>query len=186
MSDQKPPFVFNNYPLLHLLKLITASPLINSYPMQMQKALSDDVCCFLCSFLPSLICMCVFTLHGFTWLLAWKYVTICNISSLRAAIFFQSKNISCMRSICAEVSGDFHYIAPISWSQIWHVDGARFCRVLLCRSAGYSSDRFPAFHLHLWYLPQTSTVQMNVGLPIHKSPWPPSRYWMMCHFRLPP
>ena len=64
MSDQK-PFIFNNYPLFHLFKLIASSPLINLYPMQMKKkkTLSDDICCFLCSFLPALICMCVFTPH---------------------------------------------------------------------------------------------------------------------------
>ena len=37
VSDQKPPFIFHNYPLLCLLKLIAAFPLINSYPTQMQK-----------------------------------------------------------------------------------------------------------------------------------------------------
>ena len=64
---------------------------------------------FLCSFLPALICMCVFTLRGFTWLLAWKYVTICNTTSLRAAMFFPiKKNISCTRSVCTEVSRHFH------------------------------------------------------------------------------
>ena len=36
-SDPKPPFVFHNYPLFRLLKQMVASPLINSYPMQMQK-----------------------------------------------------------------------------------------------------------------------------------------------------
>ena len=65
MSNQKPVFVFNNYPLLRLLKLIVASPLINLYPMQTQKALSDNVHCYLYSFLSALICMRVFTLRGF-------------------------------------------------------------------------------------------------------------------------
>ena len=46
---------------------------------------------FLCSLLPVLIYMRIFTLRDFTWLPAWKYVTICNISSLRTAMFFQSK-----------------------------------------------------------------------------------------------
>ena len=37
--------------------------------------------------------MRVFTLRGFTWLLAWKYMIICNISSLRAAMFFSGQKI---------------------------------------------------------------------------------------------
>ena len=35
--------------------------------------------------------MRVFTLRGFTWLPAWKYVTMCNISSLWVATFFPVK-----------------------------------------------------------------------------------------------
>ena len=42
MSDLKPPFVFHNYPLLRLLKLIATSPLINSYPTQMQKSSEEQ------------------------------------------------------------------------------------------------------------------------------------------------
>ena len=86
MFDQKSPFIFNNYPLLRLLKLITASPLINSYPMQTQKK-HRVATFFLMFFSAALICMCIFTLCGFTWLLAWKYVTICNISSLKKRIY---------------------------------------------------------------------------------------------------
>ena len=113
----KLPLVFNNYPLLRLFKL-TATSLINSCPAQKKKQWYS---LFLRSFLPALICMHIFTLRGFTWLLAWKYVTICNISSIRAAMFFFSsqKNKSCMRSICAaiytEVSGDFHDTNDISF-----------------------------------------------------------------------
>ena len=89
MGDQKSPFIFNNDPFLCLLKLIAASPLINLYPTQ--KAPSDDIRCFLCSFLPGLICMRIFTLCRFTWLPAWKYVTICYLSSLRTTMFFPLK-----------------------------------------------------------------------------------------------
>ena len=45
MSDQKPPFVFNNYPL-HLFTL-TATSLINLCSMQKTpKTPSDNLCCF--------------------------------------------------------------------------------------------------------------------------------------------
>ena len=57
MADQKPPFVFNNYLLLHLFKLIATSPLINSCPMQKQKTPSDNTHCFYVLFcLPSFVC----------------------------------------------------------------------------------------------------------------------------------
>ena len=46
MSDQKPSFVFNNYPL-RLFTLTTASPLINSCSTQKTlKTTSDNICCF--------------------------------------------------------------------------------------------------------------------------------------------
>ena len=74
---KKPPFVFNNYPLLHLVKLTAASPLINSCPMQTQKSPSDHVRCFYVLFcLPSfasasslsvVLCNCR---HKNTWLFA--------------------------------------------------------------------------------------------------------------------
>ena len=67
---------------------------------------------FLCSFLPALIYMRIFALRGFMWLLAWRYVTIFDISLFRVAMFFSQKNKSCTQSICAdicaEVSGNFH------------------------------------------------------------------------------
>ena len=85
MSDQKPPFVFNNYPLLCLFKL-TATSQINPCPTQTQD--TEWRCSlFFCSFLPALICMHNFSLRGLMWL-PWKYVTICNISLLRAAMIF--------------------------------------------------------------------------------------------------
>ena len=57
MSDQKPPFVFNNYLHLHLFKLTAASPQINSCPMQKQKMPRDNICCFYVLFcLPSFAC----------------------------------------------------------------------------------------------------------------------------------
>ena len=49
MSDQKPPLVFNNYPLLCLFKL-TATSLINSCPIQNQK---NAVCFYVLFCLPS-------------------------------------------------------------------------------------------------------------------------------------
>ena len=57
--------------------------------------------------------MCIFTLHGFTWLPVWRYETIYNISSLGAAMFFSSwENKSCSWAICTDVctelSGYFH------------------------------------------------------------------------------
>ena len=62
-------------------------------------------------------------------------------------VFSNPKNISCMWSICTdictEMSGNFHYTSPISWSQIWHGGSAHFWRVLL-RPSGFSI-RFPAF-----------------------------------------
>ena len=45
--------------------------------------------------------MHIFTLHGFMWLLAWKYMTICNISSLRTAMFFLVKEIDLARGAYA-------------------------------------------------------------------------------------
>ena len=38
--------------------------------------------------------MCIFSLCGFTWLLAWRYVTICDISLLGAAMFFPVEKIN--------------------------------------------------------------------------------------------
>ena len=115
MSDQKPPFIFNNYPL-HLFTLTAASPLINLCPMQ--KMPSDDIRCFYVLFFSACphLHAC---LH-----LTWKYVTICNISSLRAAMFFCQKNISCTRNICTDIytegSSDFHpnfhYKTFICWT----------------------------------------------------------------------
>ena len=93
MSDQKPPFIFNNYSLLCLFKLTITSPLINSCPMQKQKDTKWQHSLFLCSFLPAIICMCIFTLHCFKFLSAWKYMAICIISLLRAAMFFPVKKI---------------------------------------------------------------------------------------------
>ena len=78
---------------------------------------------FLCSFLPALICMRIFTLRGFTWLPTWKCMTICNKSLLRAAMFFFSSqgNRSCTRSICADVctgvSADVPIFFPIFTTQ---------------------------------------------------------------------
>ena len=45
-----------------------------------------------------------FPLHGFTWRSVWKCMTICNKSSLRAAMFiFSQRNRSCTWSICADI-----------------------------------------------------------------------------------
>ena len=45
-------------------------------------------------------------------------------------------------------SSQFSLHSPlISWSQIWHEGGARFCRMLLCGSVGCSSIGFPPFLL---------------------------------------
>ena len=121
MSDQKPPFVFDNYPL-HLFTLTTASPLINSCSTQKTwKTLSDDVVFMFFSAGPHLHAR----LHS-----PWFYMTvgmkICDHLQYKLAqssqVFSYQKNISCMQSICAdacnEVSCDFqpnfHYSDGIS------------------------------------------------------------------------
>ena len=151
MSDQKPSFVFNNYLLLHFFKL-TATSLVNSCPMQNQKTLSDDVHYFYVLFgLPSFACA---SLLSMVLRDCWcEHVTICNISSLRAPIFFQStkkKKKSCTRSICTEVGGDFclyfHYTPPnlmitnMAWGRCLFLPGAssQKCRVLFHQVSWHS------------------------------------------------
>ena len=116
MSDQKHPFIFHNYPLLHLLKLIAASTLINLYPTQMQKKL------WMTMFIVFMFFFACLHLHAHLHSLLF-YVTICNIRLLRAATFFRSKNISCIQSICtdvcAEVSGDFSLQFSLQISYSW-------------------------------------------------------------------
>ena len=93
-SSQNLLSIFNNSFLLRLFKLTAASPLTNSCPTQKQKDSEWRRSLFLCSFLPAHICIHIFTLRSFTWLPAWRYVTICDISSLRTAMFFPVKKIN--------------------------------------------------------------------------------------------
>ena len=83
----KPPFCIQQFSSHCILKLTSASPLTNSCSKQKRPRVTN-VSLFLCPFLPGLICMSIFTLRGFTWLPAWIYVTICDISSLGAAMPF--------------------------------------------------------------------------------------------------
>ena len=110
MSDQKPPFIFNNYPLL---KLLATSPLINLSPTQTQKRhqVTTFVVFYVLFCLPSFACTS--SLHGFTWLPAWKYMTMCDISWLRAAMFFLVKKIYlARRAFALRWVAIFHYILP--------------------------------------------------------------------------
>ena len=108
MSDQKPPFVFHNYPLFFLLKLIAASPLDNSYPQKKKSFMTTFVVFMFFSAYPHLHAR----LH-FPWFYVAAGVKIRDHLQKKLSqgshVFLQSnKNISCTRSICAEVSGDFH------------------------------------------------------------------------------
>ena len=99
-NDQKPPFCIQQFLFSScLFKLTAASPLTNSCPNQKDAEWQHSL--FLCHFLPVLICMWIFTLCGFTWLPAWRYVTICDIISLGAAMFFPVKKINLARGAYA-------------------------------------------------------------------------------------
>ena len=103
-------FVFNNYPLLHLFKLITTSPLINLYTTQTQKSLSDHVRCFYVLFcLPSFTCASSLSLVLHECRCDYLQYKVAQGSHVFSRL---KKKKSCMWSICtdvcAEVSGDFH------------------------------------------------------------------------------
>ena len=89
----KPPFCIQQFSSRCLFKLTSASPLTNSC-LKQKWTMSDQRSLFLCPFLPAFICMRIFTLRGFTWLSAWRYVTICIMSSPGVAMFFPVEKIN--------------------------------------------------------------------------------------------
>ena len=125
MSDQKPPFLFNNYPLLRLFKLTAASPLINLCPIQTQKMPSDDVHCdiLFCHHGIFLICSVVITTFSKSsplWLLLVKNkLALLNLMLYLLPIhscLFPTWNILCLDFAIYQVP----CFLPISMTQSVH------------------------------------------------------------------
>ena len=112
MCDQKPPFVFDNHPLLRLFKVPITSPLINSCSTQKPKRLR--VTMFIVFMFFSAHPHLYVRLHSL-WVYTTAHVKICDHLQYKLAqdnhVFSSQKNKSCTWSICADIctgmSGDF-------------------------------------------------------------------------------
>ena len=134
MSDQKPLFVFNYYPLC-LFTLTAASPLIHSCSTQKTpKTPSDDVRCFYVLFcLPSFACVSSLS------------VVLRDSQVLSYQKIYLVHGAYVLSFACRWVTIFTTLPRLISWSQIWYGGSAHFFQLPLRGSTGSSSVRFPTF-----------------------------------------